>query len=69
MEDKIEVFQSGFGEINISKQKNTLFIHQYFRTIEITKLLGYRDKLKNENFSKLENLFGNVKISPFPLHI
>ena len=40
LEDQIEVFQRGLSEINISKQKRPLFIHQYFGTIENYKIAG-----------------------------
>ena len=65
----MEVFQRSFGEINISKQKGHYLFINILEQTKIKKLLGYRDKLKNEDFSKFENLLGNVKIRPFPFHI
>ena len=68
MEDKIEVFQKCFGEINISSKKgHYLFIHQYFGTIENDKIAGLsRLNSKMKIFQNPKPYLETLKLVLFP---
>ena len=69
LEDQIEIFQRGLGEINISKQKYLYLFINILEQLKITKLHGYRVKFEYENVSKSKTNLETLKINPFPFHI